>query len=193
MTHYTKTQPGYQSLIPSYLKLPEPVRHYEIPTNSDDYTNLAGSEKSMDGLNPNKLESFIQNTQPKYQNIAESIMSDKLLLQSANIELLKQLINKRTKIKQDNIMNIDHRIQQCRIYLVELEDWSVFSNSLVESKRSNLGSSISRMESEKCQESSRCWNDQVRLYQELLKTMGEYRAVHRRNSLLSGNKNYGHQ
>ena len=190
MSYYTKTQPGYQSLVPSYLRLPEQVRHYEAPAHFAENANLPGSEKSLAGLNLDKLESFIPNAQFQYQDIAGSIMRDKLLLQGANVELIKQLINKRTKIKQDNIMNIDFGIQQCRTYLRELEDWPVFSNSLVESKRSNLGHTIGRMESEKRQENSRCWNDQVRLYQELLKTMGEYRAAHRRNSLLSLNKNH---
>jgi len=190
MTYYTKTQTGYQSFIPSYLRLPELVRHYEVPSNSENYTDLASSEA---GLNPNKLESFIQNAQPNYHNIAESIMVDKLLLQRTNIELIKQLINKRTKIKLDNKMNIDFGIQQCRDYLVKLEELSAFGNSDVDSKRSKLGQSISRMESEKRTENNRCWNDQVRLYQELLKTMGEYRASHRRNSLLSPIKNYSHQ
>ena len=104
----------------------------------------------------------------------------------ANISQLRQLIDDRTNIRDNNIYSIDYKIMQCRNYLLEMETWPIFSNSMVEAKRANLGHTITKLESERGMEVSKCWNDKVRLYQELLKTLGDYKSQMRKTSLLTG-------
>ena len=113
-------------------------------------------------------------------------MRDKLELLGATAKLLEQLIENRSQIREENIAGIDYKITECRSYLVNLDKWPEISDPLVESKRANLGHATHKLAQEKNNEITRCWSDQARLYQELLKTLGEYRSLQRRAQLLSG-------
>jgi len=81
---------------------------------------------------------------------------------------------------------IDYKIVQCESYLLNIRDFWPYINRGVETKRANLGHLISRLESEKLQETVRWWGDQVKVEAELLKTIGEYQGAKRRYRFLSG-------
>ncbi len=103
------------------------------------------------------------------------------------MQLLRYLIDNRSQIRDDNMTNLNNRVLQCESYVVNLEDiWPAFGHPMVEAKKANLSHAVNGLESEKNQEMTRCWSDQARLYQELLTTIGEYRAAMRRSQLLSG-------
>ena len=133
------------------------------------------------------LDSVIENPQPQGQDIADVMIQDKLLMLRSTMQLLRYLIDNRSQIRDDNMTNLNNRVLQCESYVVNLEDiWPAFSHSMVEAKKANLSHAVNGLESEKNQEMTRCWSDQARLYQELLTTIGEYRAAMRRSQLLSG-------
>ena len=133
------------------------------------------------------LDSVIENTQSQGQDIADVIIQDKLLMLRSTMQLLRYLIDNRSQIRDDNMTNLNNRVLQCESYVVNLEDiWPAFGHPMVEAKKANLSHAVNGLESEKNQEMTRCWSDQTRLYQELLTTIGEYRAAMRRSQLLSG-------
>ena len=132
------------------------------------------------------LDSIVQNVPGPGQDVADIIVQDKRRFLRATTELLKNLIDERSKIREDNIARLDYKILQCGSYLLNVDPWPPYSNPLVEGRRANLGHAINSLESEKNHETARCWSDQARLYQELQQTLGEYQAVIRRSRLLSG-------
>jgi hypothetical protein len=136
--------------------------------------------------NMGNLDSIVQKTSDWSQDVTDRIVEDKRRFFGATAELLRHLIDERSKIKEANIARLDYKILQCGSYLLNIESWPPLSNPLAEAKRSNLGHAINRMESEKNNEIARGWSDQARLYQELQKVLGDYQAVMRRSQLLSG-------
>jgi len=119
-------------------------------------------------------------------DIAGTIMKDKIYTFRSNIKLFKNLIENRTQIKKEHLSHLDYKIGECRNYLVNLEGWPIFGNPMVESKRAGLGQAITRLESEKNIEQSRCWSDQSRLYQELQALVTDYQTLIRKNKFING-------
>jgi len=136
---------------------------------------------------PESLDSVIENTHAPGQDIADVMIQDKLMILRSSMQLLRYLIDNRSQIRDDNMTNLNNRVLQCESYVVNLEDiFPAFGHPMVEAKKANLSHAVNGLESEKNQEMTRCWSDQARLYQELLTTIGEYRAAMRRSQLLSG-------
>jgi hypothetical protein len=164
----------------------EPTNTYVHSYGYDNLGKTPFTSKPYLPVSKDSLDSIIQDTQTHGQNIAELVTHDKLTMLRATAQLLRDLIDNRSQIKKDNIASLDYKILQCGNYLLDLDVWPAFSNGMVEAKRANLGHAINRLESEKNGEITRCWSDQARLYQELLRTLAEYRAAMRRSQLLSG-------
>ena len=137
-------------------------------------------------ISKSSIDTILQNTQTRGQDIVDIMTQDKLIVLRATAELLKQLIDSRSQIREDNVASLDTKVLQCENYILDLDVFPAFSNSMVEAKRGNLGHSIAKLESEKNGEIAKCWSDQAGLYQELLTTLAEYRAAIRRSQLLSG-------
>ena len=173
---------------PSCLsQLSQSTGNYVLPFN-DVYLHKAQLTKQPSTpFEQESLDSVIENTQPQGQDIADVMIQDKLLMLRSTMQLLRYLIDNRSQIRDDNMTNLNNRVLQCESYVVNLEDiWPAFGHSMVEAKKANLSHAVNGLESEKNQEMTRCWSDQARLYQELLTTIGEYRAAMRRSQLLSG-------
>ena len=131
------------------------------------------------------LDAIVHKAAAPSQDVAERVMQDKRTFLRATTKLLKNLLDDRTRIKEENIARLDYKISECGSYLLNVEPWPPYSNPMVEARRANLGNAINRLESEKNHEVARCWSDQSRLYQELQQTLGEYQAVVRRSELVS--------
>jgi len=170
-----------------FSQLSQNIGNYVFPFN-DVYLHEAPLTKQPSTpFEQESLDSVIENTQPHGQDIADVMIQDKLLMLRSTMQLLRYLIDNRSQIRDDNMTNLNNRVLQCESYVVNLEDiFPAFGHPMVEAKKANLSHAVNGLESEKNQEMTRCWSDQARLYQELLTTIGEYRAAMRRSQLLSG-------
>ena len=170
-----------------FSQLSQNIGNYVFPFN-DVYVYKAPPTKQLyPPFEQRSLDSVIENTQPQGQDIADVMIQDKLLMLRSTMQLLRYLIDNRSQIRDDNMTNLNNRVLQCESYVVNLEDiFPAFGHPMVEAKKANLSHAVNGLESEKNQEMTRCWSDQTRLYQELLTTIGEYRAAMRRSQLLSG-------
>lgn len=119
-------------------------------------------------------------------DIADVITNDKLKFLGTTASHLKSQIEQRSKIRDEQIKDLDSMISECDIGVMNLESWPMFSNQMVEKKRADFKTSIQKLELEKKKEILNCWKDQSSLYKELLETLGEYKNVQRRSKMLSG-------
>ncbi|MBC8402183.1 MAG: hypothetical protein H8E14_11905 [Candidatus Marinimicrobia bacterium] len=164
----------------------------EINTPANRYTAIDDLTKQIEGINnynsvfSSTDEQNIPSTNNSTTDITDLLTGDKLRFLEASARLFQQQITSRTRIKDENIYRLDHKILECSSYLTEMDFIPPFVNPMVEAKRANLSHTINRMESEKNQEVARCWSDQVRLYSELLKILGDIQTVERRSKILTG-------
>jgi hypothetical protein len=173
---------------PSCLsQLSQNIGNYVFPFNDVYLHKVPLTKQPYSPFEQQSLDSVIENTQPQGHDIADVMIQDKLLMLRSTMQLLRYLIDDRSRIRDDNMTNLNNRVLQCESYVVNLEDiWPAFGHPMVEAKKANLSHAVNGLESEKNQEMTRCWSDQAPLYQELLTTIGEYRAAMRRSQLLSG-------
>jgi hypothetical protein len=162
------------------------------------YSYLA--EKSYQGINPtqrqddsspleNKLQEDPSSSLPSIQkgkDLTDLFVDDKLKLATTNLKLLRHQISSRTQIRDDNISGLDYTIVQCESYLLNLDNFPFLGNPLAESKRAALGSTVTKLESEKHSEMVKWWGDLVRVYSNLMEAMAEYQALIRRKQVLKG-------
>ncbi|MFC1552103.1 hypothetical protein ACFL6P_05995 [Candidatus Latescibacterota bacterium] len=132
------------------------------------------------------LEAAIHDTKTYGLDVTDLIMQDKTRIISTTARLLRHQIDARTNLMNDNIGNIDDKIVKCGGYLCQLEALPYFGNKMVEAQRTNLNNEITRLESEKRKEVVSSWGDKVRLYSDLMQSLGEYQNIIRRTQLLSG-------
>jgi len=170
----------------------------EVVSKSESNPGPSLASSSIDsifGLNPinnylpagsESLNSMIHDTKTYGLDITDLIFQDKLKLLGTTASHLKYQIDTRLKLLNTNLSYIDDGILKCENYLVSIEALPMFTNPMVESKRANLSHEIAKLESEKRQEIVRCWSDQVRLYMDLLQTLGEYQTVKRRSYIVNG-------
>ena len=89
-------------------------------------------------------------------DIADVITGDKLKFLGATAKHLKYQIDHRAKIRDDQIEDLDSKISECDVSLMNMESWAMFSNPMVEKRRSDLQNVIQRLEMEKRQEVTKC-------------------------------------
>ncbi len=83
------------------------------------------------------------------------------------------------RLRDDHLADLDKKVMDCDVGLMNMESWAPFSNKMVEKRRADLQNVIQRLEMEKRQEVTRCWKDLSPLYKELLETLGEHKNVER--------------
>jgi len=160
--------------------------------NKDNYSNNYDTYKQPEWSQNNyqKPQNYSPVIAVPYQtnnkDISEAITSDKLNLLSTTIDHLTYQINKRAKIRDFNIDDLDHKLCDTEGKLLNLDAFPHNINPLIESKRSECYRTINQLKSDKNQEVVRCWKDQSSLYTDLLKAIGEYRSIKRRSNILSG-------
>ncbi len=172
----------YYSLYPDYIinspRIESSVK-YSLPQLSSPQNNYwpAGSDT---------LEAMIHDTRTYGLDVTDLIMQDKTRLISTTARLLRHQIDARTNLMNDNLKYIDDKIVKCDSYLLQLDGLPYFGNKLVDSRRTNLSNEITRLESDKRRELVDAWSDKVRLYSELMQSLGEHQNIIRRTQLLSG-------
>ena len=178
--------------------LPKNDQNYQINTLSLDYY-VQQKAKSYGGVDNTKYLSGAMyvpsldytltetsNNRSSGSDIADVITNDKLKFLGATAKHLKYQIDHRSKIRDDQIADLDTKIMECDVGVMNLESWAMFSNPMVEKRRADLQNVIQRLEMEKRQEVTKCWKDQSPFYKELLETLGEHKNAKRRSKMLSG-------
>ena len=169
----------------SYGIIPKQPTLPDCPPTID----IAGIDKPYWPASSDSLDAMIHDTKTYGLDVTDLIMQDKLKLLGTNVALLRHQINERSKILDDNLATIEGKVMKCESYIDTLAQvWPAFANPMVEAKRGNLYHEMSNLNSQKLKETVDCWGDQVRLYSELLKTLGEYQAAARRFKLLDGDE-----
>ena len=172
----------YYPQYPDYIVNPPRIESsvkYSLPQLSSPQNNYwpAGSDS---------LEAMIHDTKTYGLDVTDLIMQDKTRLISTTARLLRHQIDARTNLMNDNLRYIDDKILQCGSYFHQLDGLPYFGNKLVEARRNNLNNEITRLESERRKELVNAWGDKVRLYSDLMQSLGEYQNIIRRTQLLSG-------
>lgn len=170
--------PQYPENIITPTKL-EPSVKYSMP-------QLSSPQNNYWPACSDSLEAMIHDTKTYGLDVTDLIMQDKTRIISTTARLLRHQIDARTNLMNDNLKYIDDKILQCGGYLHQMDSLPYFGNKLVDSRRSNLTNEISRLESEKRKEFVSAWGDKVRLYSDLMESLGEYQNIIRRTQLLSG-------
>jgi len=164
------------------------VDDYSI-TKSKSYTTLDKNNYSTSNTYFPSLDYSISETAKntsRGSGIADVITNDKLKFLGATATHIKSQIDQRSKIRDDQMADLDSKIIECDVGIMNLESWPMFSNQMIEKRRADLQNVIQRLEMEKRQEITKCWKDQSPLYKELLETLGEHKNVKRRTKMLSG-------
>ena len=163
------------------------TRQYFVPGIKNQYFPNTSNVSTNPSTDSDSLDLLVIDDKAQGMDISDVITDDKLKLLGATSRLLKSQIMGRSKIRDDNINRLDYVIIQCESYMLQLDEtWPPFLNPMADSKRADLSHTVTKLESEKNQEVVKCWNDLVRLYSELIKTLGEYQQLVRRTQLLSG-------
>ena len=132
------------------------------------------------------IEAMIHDTKTYGLDVTDLIMQDKTRLISTTARLLRHQIDARTNLMNDNLKDIDDKILQCGSYFHQLDGFPYFGNKLVEAKRSNICNTITKLESDRRKEIVSSWSDKLRIYSDLMQSLGEYQNIIRRKQLLSG-------
>ena len=182
---------NYSFNFPQYPVKPDSQpAEVNTPTNRyksiDDLTRQIDDIKNYNSVCTHANAANVPSINKSVTDITDLLTGDKLRFLEASARLIQQQITSRTRIKDENIYRLDYKILECSSYLTEMDFIPPFANPMVEAKRANLSHAINKMESEKNQEVARCWSDQIRLYSELLKTLGDIQTAERRSKILSG-------
>jgi len=175
---------SYQTLNKSYST---PLYSYlaEKP-----YHNIQDAQDSIESVPlEDKLQEVSNQASPtisKNKDLTDLFVEDKLKLATANLKLLRHQITSRTKIRDDNISGLDYIIIQCDSYMLMLDNSPFLGSPDAEKKRSALGSTVTKLESEKNSEMVKWWGDLVRVYSSLMDAMAEYQTLIRRKQVLKG-------
>jgi hypothetical protein len=172
----------YYPKYPDYVVNPpkiEPLVNYSLP-------QLSSPQNNYWPACSDSLEAAIHDTKTYGLDVTDLIMQDKTRLISTTARLLRHQIDARTNLMNDNLSYIDDKIVKCGGYLCQLEAFPPFGNKMVEAQRANLNNEITRLESEKRKEVVSSWGDKVRLYSDLMQSLGDYQNIIRRTQLLSG-------
>jgi hypothetical protein len=171
--------PQYPSYIVNPQKKNNPPKPYPLMGLSDIKNNYwpAGSDS---------LEAMVHDTKTYGLDVTDLIMKDKVNLLGTTARLLRNHIDARTNLMNDNLKDIDDKIVKCDCYLLQIEAFPYFVNKMIEAKRTNLSNEITRLESERRGEIVTAWSDKIRLYSELIEALGEYQSHVRRSQLISG-------
>ncbi len=68
-------------------------------------------------ISKSSIDTILQNTQTRGQDIVHIMTQDKLIVLRATAELLKQLIDSRSQITDDNVASLDTKVLQCENYI----------------------------------------------------------------------------
>jgi len=176
--NFSQTQ-NVKQYTPQYSYLAERPYQDIHPTQAQRDSSLLENKLLEDS-------SSVAPSNSKDKDLTDLFVDDKLKLATANLKLLRHQINSRTKIRDDNISDLDYTIVQCESYILNFDSFPFLGNPLVESKRSALGSTVTKLESEKHSEMVKWWGDLVRVYSNLMEAMAEYQALLRRKQVLKG-------
>jgi len=130
------------------------------------------------------ISSILSPTPAKDENLAEELIREKLKVQKATLEQLLSLIVEREKAKQNNLRSIESEMMKVEGQLFVYK-CIAYPISPDHKRKGNLERALSDLESRRRQEEIACWQDTLRLWQELLKVAAEYQATLRKVALIT--------
>ncbi len=120
------------------------------------------------------------------ENLADDIVRDKVEMLGASLEQMLGLIAEREKVRQHNLKSIESELSKIQAALF-IYQCIVYPISPDHKRKSNLERALSDLENLRRQEEIGCWQDTLKLWPELLKIAGYYRAAVRKSRLIIGN------
>ena len=116
-------------------------------------------------------------------NLADDIILDKVRMLKASLEQMLGLIAEREKVRQNNLRSIESELFKVQAELF-IYQCIVYPISPDHKRKSNLERALSDLEKSRRQEEIGCWQDTLKLWPELLKIAGYYRAAVRKSHMI---------
>jgi hypothetical protein len=129
------------------------------------------------------IEDLLISLSPATENLAEELVKEKLRFQKASLDQIINLINEREHARENNLNSIESELIKAQ---AELFPYKCIVYPLVpdNKRKSTLERAISELESRRRQEDVSCWKDTLKLWQQLLEVIAEYRATLRKAQVL---------
>ena len=161
-------------------------KNSNTPINQQVYWGIPSSDFPYIATIPGSIESMVCDLPSDNMDITDRIIKDKISLLGTTARILRHQIDERNKMYADNIRYIDYKIIKCECYLLNIDGFPPFINKMIEGQRTNLSNEIAHLETEKRKEIVNNWGDKVKLYADLIQTLGEYQNAIRRAKIISG-------
>lgn len=117
-------------------------------------------------------------------SLADDIILGKVRMLKASLEQMLGLIAEREKVRQNNLRSIESELSKVQAALF-IYQCIVYPISPDHKRKSNLERALSDLENRRRQEEIGCWQDTLKLWPELLKIAGEYKATKRKVALIT--------
>jgi hypothetical protein len=156
----------------------------EILQSEDKYSTVFSKEqkgRSLDKIDI--LRDFLTYKLWSNSNPVEEIIKEKIRFHRASLVQILNLIMEREKAKQNNLVSIESEALKVQGELF-LYKCIVYPISPDNKRKSNFERAVSELEKQKRQEEIDCWKDTLKLWQQLLDIIAEYRATMRKARLL---------
>ena len=185
--YHVSKQTGYDQLSASYIHAKSPLELYS------GHAAYAGTHwclaEPWDPAKPDREQeaafpSAIAAPTKQETDLVDDLLANKVEGMRQNIEHIKNQLEAREKLHQQNRYNIDLNMMQTKTELFECELWAPGSNSLIEKRRSQLERGLQDMEKEKRGEDITAWRDRQMLLREMREATTEHESAIRRKGLL---------
>lgn len=129
------------------------------------------------------LQKFLTFKSSSEDNLAEEVIKERKKFQKTSRAQILKLISEREKAKQRNIVSLESEIMgfQSQLYFYQCHVYPISPDN---KRKGNLEKAISELKNRRGQEEIDCWKDTLKLWQELLEIVAEYRATVRKARIL---------
>ena len=132
----------------------------------------------------------------KERDFVDDLLASKVEGMRQNIDRIQYQIERREKLREQNLYGIDLDMCKLKTELFECELWPKGANKTIEQRRSQLERQLDDMERDKRAEDVMGWRDRQMLLREMREAGLEYESATRRKGLLeqdasTGSPHYG--
>lgn len=129
------------------------------------------------------LQRFLTFKSSSENDLAEEVIKERIRFQKTSLVQILKLISEREKAKRKNITSLDSEIMgfQSQLYFYKCHVYPISPDN---KRKGNLEKAISELKNRRGQEEIDCWKDTLKLWQELLEIVAEYRATVRKARIL---------
>lgn len=120
----------------------------------------------------------------KEADVLESILEERSRFLAGSISQFSFFHKERLRISRNLQDKLDYDIAQNQSLIFELDFWPLGTESIVESRRSQLENIQTSLEQEKRREEVSCWNDLLKVAQDVQSVLREYVELQIRTKLL---------